>query len=82
MRTIISKENEGEADFCTEFAQNPSRPPDKRVKFPVTIRHRASAAKIYAPGKNFAYYRLSYATAGKRRMQTFATYPEIGRAHV
>ena len=46
------------------------------MKFPVTIRHRQSKAKVYAPAKNFAYYRLSYAVAGKRRMQTFATYSE------
>ncbi|MGH7990043.1 MAG: hypothetical protein ACREDS_07655 [Limisphaerales bacterium] len=50
------------------------------MRFPVTIRHRSSKAKIYAPAKNFAYYRLSYATAGKRRMQTFATYPEARAA--
>jgi hypothetical protein len=50
------------------------------VRFPVTIPHRDSKAKIYAPAKNFAYYRLSYATAGKRRMQTFATYPEARSA--
>ncbi len=46
------------------------------MKFPVTIRHRSSQVKIYGPAKNFNYYRLSYALAGKRRMQTFATYPE------
>ncbi|MGH7978468.1 MAG: hypothetical protein ACREE6_03775 [Limisphaerales bacterium] len=50
------------------------------MRFPVTIRHRSSAAKIYAPAKGFAYYRVSYATAGKRRMQTFATYPEARTA--
>jgi hypothetical protein len=44
------------------------------VRFPVTIRHRNSTAKIYAPGGKFAYYRLAYTTAGKRRMQTFANY--------
>jgi len=42
------------------------------VRFPVTIRHRSSKAKIYAPGGKFAYYRVAYAVAGKRRMQTFA----------
>ena len=42
------------------------------MRFPVTIRHRASNAKIYAPAGKFAYYRVAYATAGKRRMQTFA----------
>ena len=50
------------------------------MRFPVTIRHRTTAAKIYAPAKNFAYYRLSYTVAGKRRMQTFATYPEARQA--
>ncbi len=50
------------------------------MRFPVTVRHRSSKAKIYAPARNFAYYRLSYTTAGKRRMQTFATYPEARQA--
>ena len=46
------------------------------MRFPVTIRHRASKAKIYAPAGNFDYYRVAYATAGKRRMQTFAAYSD------
>ncbi|MSU21629.1 MAG: hypothetical protein EXS30_09570 [Pedosphaera sp.] len=50
------------------------------MRFPVTIRHRTSEAKIYAPAKDFAYYRLSYTLAGKRRMQTFATYPAARQA--
>jgi integrase len=50
------------------------------VKFPVTIRHRQSKVKIYAPGKGFAYYRLSYTAAGKRRMQTFPQYSEAREA--
>jgi integrase len=50
------------------------------VKFPVTIKHRASKAKVYAPAKNFPYYRLGFAVAGKRRMQTFATYSEAREA--
>jgi hypothetical protein len=61
-------------NVCTEFAQNIARTADRRVKFPVTIRHRTSKAKIYAPGGKFTYYRLAYSTAGKRRMQTFANY--------
>src|SRR5271170_3049491 len=67
-------------DCCTEFAQNPARPADRRVKFPVTIRHRTSKAKIYAPAGKFAYYRLAYTTAGKRRMQTFAAYSDAKTA--
>ena len=50
------------------------------MKFPVTIRHRTSTAKIYAPGGKFAYYRLAYTTAGKRRMQTFANYSDAKTA--
>jgi hypothetical protein len=53
---------------------------DRRVRFPVTIRHRASKAKIYAPAGNFAYYRVAYATAGKRKMQTFAAYSDAKTA--
>ena len=50
------------------------------MRFPVTIRHRTSTAKIYAPGGKFAYYRLAYSTAGKRRMQTFTTYSDAREA--
>ena len=67
-------------NVCTEFAQNIARTADRRVKFPVTIRHRNSKAKIYAPGGKFAYYRLAYTTAGKRRMQTFAAYSDAKAA--
>jgi integrase len=50
------------------------------VRFPVTIRHRTSKAKIYAPAGKFAYYRIAYTTAGKRRMQTFAAYSDAKTA--
>src|ERR1035438_6175572 len=79
-RTIFTSKNDDIQDFCTEFAQNSGRTADRRVKFPVTIRHRQSKVKIYAPAKNFAYYRLCYAVAGKRRMQTFPNYSEAKTA--
>ncbi len=50
------------------------------MKFPVTIRHRTSKAKIYAPAGKFRYYRVAYATAGKRKMQTFAAYSDAKAA--
>jgi integrase len=50
------------------------------VRFPVTIRHRTSKAKIYAPAGKFAYYRIAYTTAGKRHMQTFANYSDAKAA--
>ncbi len=50
------------------------------MRFPVTIRHRTSTAKIYAPGGKFAYYRLAYSVSGKRRMQTFTTYTDAREA--
>ena len=50
------------------------------MKFPVTIRHRTSKAKIYAPAGKFAYYRIAYTTAGKRKMQTFAAYSDAKTA--
>ena len=79
-RTTFTNENEVAENVCTVVAQNPARPADKRVKFPVTIRHRSSKVKIYAPAKNFGYYRLSFTTAGKRQLQTFATYSEAKTA--
>jgi hypothetical protein len=65
---------------CTEFAQKETRTADRRVRFPVAIRHCTSKAKIYAPGGKFAYHRLAYIVAGKRRMQTFAAYSDARAA--
>jgi integrase len=50
------------------------------VRFPVTIRHRSSKAKIYRPAGKFNYYRVAYTVAGKRRMQTFAAYSDAKAA--
>jgi integrase len=50
------------------------------VRFPVTIKHRGSKVKIYAPAGAFAYYRLAYSVAGKRRMQTFTGYADARQA--
>ena len=77
---LFIEKNGDSQKVCTEFAQNVARAADRRVRFPVTIRHRTSKAKIYAPGGKFAYYRLAYATAGKRRMQTFASYSDAKAA--
>jgi len=79
-RTIFPCEIGHHQIICTEFAQINARTPDRRVRFPVTIRHRTSKAKIYAPRGKFAYYRLAYMTAGKRRMQTFANYSDAKTA--
>ena len=50
------------------------------MKFPVTIRHRNSTAKIYRPAGSFAYYRVAFTTAGKRKMRTFAAYSDAKAA--
>ena len=50
------------------------------MRFPVTIRHRSSKAKIYRPAGKFAYYRVSFTVAGKRKMQTFAAYSDAKAA--
>ena len=80
MRTIFPNEIGASQEVCTEFAQNSARTADKRVRFPVTIRHRSSKAKIYAPAGKFNYYRVAYTVAGKRRMQTFAAYSDAKAA--
>jgi len=36
--------------------------------------------KIYAPARNFPYYRLACTVAGKRRVQTFAAYSDARQA--
>ena len=50
------------------------------MRFPVTIRHRTSKAKIYAPAGKFAYYRVAFTAAGKRKMQTYAVYSDAKAA--
>ena len=80
MRTTFPQENGHLQEICTEFAQNLARPADKRVRFPVTIRHRSGKAKIYRPVGKFNYYRVAFTVAGKRRMQTFANYPDAKAA--
>jgi len=80
MRTTFPNEIGHHQEICTEFAQNTARPSDRRVRFPVTIRHRSSKAKIYRPAGKFNYYRVAFTIAGKRRMQTFANYPDAKAA--
>jgi len=46
------------------------------VKFPVTVEFYDQRAKIYAPAKNFPFYRVAFKVAGKRRMLTFGSYGE------
>ncbi len=76
----FSLRNQAILKMFAQSLHNIARPADRRGKFPVTIRHRASAAKIYAPGGKFAYYRVAYTTAGKRKMQTFAVYSDAKAA--
>ena len=80
MRTIFPQEIGDSQEVCTEFAQNSARSADKRVRFPVTIRHRSSKAKIYRPAGKFNYYRVAFTVADKRRMQTFAAYSDAKAA--
>ena len=80
MRTNFPNEIGHHQEICTEFAQNVACPADRRVRFPVTIRHRSSKAKIYRPAGKFNYYRVAFAVAGKRRMQTFANYSDAKAA--
>jgi integrase len=80
MRTIFPQEIGDSQEVCTEFAQNSARSADKRVRFPVTIRHRSSKAKIYRPAGKFNYYGVAFTVAGKRRMQTFAAYSDAKAA--
>jgi hypothetical protein len=79
MRTIFPCKTGVSQIVRTEFAQLNARTPDRRVRFPVTIRHRTSKAKIYRRAGKFNYYRVAFAVAGKRRMQTFANYPAAER---
>jgi hypothetical protein len=76
MRTRFTGVFDGSEAICTDLAQIPKHPPRSQVTFPVAIKHRSGKAKIYAPAKNFEYYRVSYFTGGKRRMVIFASYGE------
>jgi hypothetical protein len=79
-RTNLLGKYENNRVSCTHFAQYSARPADRRVRFPVTIRHRAGKVKIYAPAKGFNYYRLSYVISGKRRMPAYRNYSEAKAA--
>ena len=76
IRTTFPSEIQHPEEICTQFAQNTARPADRRVRFPVTIRHRSNKATSYRPGGRFNYYRVAYTVAGKRRMRTFGSYPD------
>jgi hypothetical protein len=71
--TTFVEENKDSVATCTEFAQSKARSPDRRVKFPVTVEFYDQRAKVYAPAKNFPFYRVAFKVAGKRRMLTFGT---------
>ena len=73
---IFVEENADSEFRCTKFAQKKAPHSDKRVIFPVKLKHRDQKATIYRPAKNFAFYRVVLKIAGKRRMLTFASYGE------
>ena len=79
MGTTFIEEIKDSAATCTEFAQSKARNPDRRVKFPVTVEFYDQRAKVYAPAKNFPFYRVAFKVAGKRRMLTFGSYGEAKR---
>jgi hypothetical protein len=78
--TTFVEENKDSVATCTEFAQSKARSPDRRVRFPVTVEFYDQRAKVYAPAKNFAFYRVAFKVDGKRRMLTFGTYSEAKTA--
>jgi len=78
--TTFIEENEDSQPTCTEFAQRKPRNPDRRVTFPVTVEYYDQRAKVYAPAKNFPFYRVAFKVAGKRRMLTFGSYSEAKEA--
>ena len=80
MGTTFVEENKDSVATCTEFAQSKARSPDRRVRFPVTVEFYDQRAKVYAPAKNFAFYRVAFKVDGKRRMLTFGTYTEAKAA--
>jgi hypothetical protein len=78
--TTFVNEIKGAVVICTEFAQSKPRNPDRRVRFPVTVEFYDQRAKVYAPTKNFPFYRVAFKVAGKRRMLTFGSYGEAKKA--
>jgi integrase len=46
------------------------------VKFPKTIQHRKAEATIYGKSANYAFYRVAYNVAGKRRVRSFKAYAD------
>ena len=80
MGTTFIDEIKGAAVICAEFAQSKARSPDHRVRFPVTVEFYDQRAKVYAPAKDFPFYRVAFKVAGKRRMLTFGSYGEAKKA--
>jgi len=72
-------ENDGNAR--TDSAQNQGGLADAasgsgKMKFPVKVSYRKAEVKIYGKSVAYPFYRLCYYAAGKRRIQSFATYTE------
>jgi hypothetical protein len=45
------------------------------MKFPVKVTYHKAEAQIYGKSAAYPFYRLCRYAAGKRRIQSFSTYP-------
>ena len=73
MGTIFTEENDSSPSSRTDFAQNSAKP-ERKMKFPVRVKHRRAEVVIYGKTENYRYYRLVYRSAGKRIVRSFPTY--------
>jgi hypothetical protein len=74
MRTIFPKENEGSLDSRTDSAPILAKSEQPEMRFPKVIRHRKAEVTIYDKKPNYAFYRISYRSGGKRHLRNFSKY--------
>jgi hypothetical protein len=77
--TIFHSEYGEQGVYRTDSAQIPAESENRKMKFPVVIRHRSEKAKIYGKTPAYPFYRLAYKAAGQRHVRSFKTYSEARR---
>jgi hypothetical protein len=77
--TIFHSEYGEQGVYRTDSAQIPAESENRKMKFPVVIRHRSEKTKIYGKTPAYPFYRLAYKAAGQRHVRSFKTYSEARR---
>lgn len=79
-RTSFPEETAHSQESRTDSAQKRAESNSRKLKFPVTVKHRKAEARIYRKTKVYPFYRVCAYVAGKRRMSHFVTCSEARAA--